>query len=283
MLDSPIADMDAGTAARRNHLMVAGTGRAGTTFLVRYLTELGLTTHLSRNADAVVDARANAGLEDLPVTGDPAELPYVIKSPWLHEYVEELLQTVQLDAVIVPVRDLNEAASSRILVEMDTMHGAAPWLARHAAPWDSWGWSPGGAVFSLDAVDQARLLAVGFHNLIERLVRADVPIVFLSFPRMVLDAKYVHHRLSPVLPHKVSEQAALAAHARSADATGLRVGAELAAPVPERPDLRDLDMIAVRRQMLRLRADLAQIRASRSWRLMAPLRGLSALARRLRR
>ncbi len=274
--------LDAVGDTLRHHLMIAGTGRAGTTFLVRYLTELGLNTHLSRHAEAEMDACANAGFEDLAISADPGALPYVIKSPWLYEYVDEVLQTVHLDAVIVPVRDLSEAASSRVLVEMDRMHRAAPSLARHDAAWDSWGWSPGGAVFSLDPVDQARLLAVGFHRLIERLVRADVPIIFLAFPRMALDAAYLYRKLASVIPSGTTEQAALAAHARVADAAKIRVDAELAAPVPERPDRRDLDMIAVRRQLLRLRAELDTIHASRSWKLTIPLRWINALVRRLR-
>jgi hypothetical protein len=274
--------LDTVLGTQRRHLMIAGTGRAGTTFLVRYLAELGLETYLSRHADARMDEAANAGFEELPLAGDPATLPYVIKSPWLCEYVDELLQTARLDAVIVPVRDLGEVASSRMLVEMDAMHRAAPWLAQHGATWDSWGWSPGGAVFSLDPVDQARLLAVGFHRLIERLVAADIPIIFLSFPRMALDAAYLVRKLGAVIPRDVTEQAALAAHARVADADKIRVDAELGPPVPERPDSRDLDMIAVRRQLARLRGELDEMRTSRSWKLTVPLRWVNAVVQRLR-
>jgi len=92
------------------HLIIAGTGRAGTSFLVRYLTELGLDTTLARNGDrASWDAEANAGLENLLVSG--ANLPYVIKSPWISEYVEQILkeERFKIDAFIVPVRDLVEA------------------------------------------------------------------------------------------------------------------------------------------------------------------------------
>jgi hypothetical protein len=267
--------LDAALGTERHHLMIAGTGRAGTTFLVRYLTELGLDTYLSHHADAQMDHYANAGFEELPISGDPAALPYVIKSPWLHEYADELLQSVQLDAVIVPVRELGEAASSRVLVERDAMHRASPWLAKHGTAWDSWGWSPGGALVSLDPVDQARLLAVGFHGLIERLVRDDVPIIFLSFPRMALDAAYLFRKLRSVMPRGTTEKVALAAHARVADTGKIRVDAELAMPVPERPDSRDLDMIAVRRQLQRMRDELELIKTSRAWRITLPLRRLN--------
>ena len=77
------------------HLIIAGTGRAGTSFLVRYLTELGLDTTLARNGDrASWDADANAGLENQLVCG--ANLPYVVKSPWIGEYVDQILNERQL-------------------------------------------------------------------------------------------------------------------------------------------------------------------------------------------
>jgi hypothetical protein len=103
--------LDATVGIRPHHLIIAGTGRAGTTFLVRYLTELGLSTHLSAQPDAVADSYAEAGFEEVPLTCDRETLPYVIKSPGLYEYIDELLQSVHLDAAIIPVRDLNLAAS----------------------------------------------------------------------------------------------------------------------------------------------------------------------------
>ena len=50
----------------RRHLIIAGTGRAGTSFLVRYLTELGLDTIPTREGEAAWwDVEANAGLETI--------------------------------------------------------------------------------------------------------------------------------------------------------------------------------------------------------------------------
>ena len=69
---------------------LTGTGRAGTSFLVRYLTAAGLDTTLARQgALAFWDGHAHAGLEEMPVSGDPESLPYVIKTPWLHEIIEK--------------------------------------------------------------------------------------------------------------------------------------------------------------------------------------------------
>ena len=43
------------------HLFIAGTGRAGTSFLVRYLTALGLDTRLTRHGEEGWDEEAHAG------------------------------------------------------------------------------------------------------------------------------------------------------------------------------------------------------------------------------
>src|ERR1700678_221648 len=91
------------------HLIIAGTGRAGTSFLVRYLTELGLDTELSRHGESAAwDEAANAGLETGPLTGQTWDLPYVLKFPWTDQMLDQILDhnMIRLDTVILPVRDL---------------------------------------------------------------------------------------------------------------------------------------------------------------------------------
>ena len=93
------------------HLLIAGTGRAGTSFLVRYLHALGLDTHIARQGDRQWDEAAQAGLEDIPLGLAPGSLPYVVKSPWLTECIDQVLAegAIAIDAVVIPVRDLAEA------------------------------------------------------------------------------------------------------------------------------------------------------------------------------
>ena len=194
--------------ARRNpekHLIIAGTGRAGTSFLVRYLTELGLDTTLARNGDrAGWDAEANAGLENLLVSG--ADLPYVVKSPWIGEYVEQILkeERFKIDAFIVPVRDLVEVATSRVVLEQRAIHQHNPWMADQLdRSWETYGHTPGGLVYSLNPLDQARLLAVQFHQLVLKASEAGIPLVFPVFPRIAADWEYLHKSLLPILPPRL--------------------------------------------------------------------------------
>jgi hypothetical protein len=257
--------------ARRRHLLIAGTGRTGTSFLVRFLTEFGLDSRLARSDDADWDEAARAGFEDVPVSSAATDLPYVVKQPWAHEMIDDILGDphVELEAAIIPVRPLIDAAASRIVVQRRAIFEEAPWVARLSRGWSSWGANRGGVIYSLDPVDQARLLAVGFHRLIERLAQADVPMIFLAFPRIVEDPGYLHAKLRPILPPSVEAETAREAHRRTADAVKVRIGHELsgdpcvaAGGVPSRATL---DNIALRREIARLQERLVESeRRSRS-------------------
>ena len=250
----------------RRHLLISGTGRAGTSFLVQYLTELGHDTHISRHgARARHDAEARAGFEDFPLPVNLAALPYVIKSPWVAFDPEQSLapDRLRLDAIVIPMRGLEEAAASRVVTERRAMHQAARWMADLDRGFPVWGHTPGGVLASLHPLDQSRLLAVALHNLVHFAVARDIPLVLLDFPRMVADADYLFDRLSPVLPRlhgaEPDRAAARAAHARAADPSRLRAEAELAGAGEDAPDL---DRAALRREVARLRAEGDRLRAA---------------------
>ncbi len=250
----------------RHHLLIGGTGRAGTTFLVKYLSACGLDTHLTKNPGSLLDEPARAGLEDVALSNPDS--PYVVKSPWLYEWVGRVLAdtTVVVDAVLIPMRGIVEAATSRTLNELRARY-ADEALPDEMNLWETWGKTPGGVVYSLNPVDQARLLAMGFHELIQALVKKDIPVVLLDFPRFVEDADYLYRKLRPVLGAKLDHAKALGAHRELADPSMVRVGKELAADtvvaqgrVPasasnvhasalEFPSYGALDRVALRREL----------------------------------
>ena len=157
-------------------------------------------------------------------------LPYVIKAPWIGEYIDEILAApdIRIDAAILPMRDLVEAAASRTILELRSLHQKAPWMAKELSKtWENWATTPGGTIFSLNPIDQARILAVGFHRLVQRLVDAGIPILFLGFPRFVDDGNYLFERVRSVLLETVTLQQALVAHQRTAQSDKVRVRDEL--------------------------------------------------------
>lgn len=254
-----------------NHVIIAGTGRAGTSFLVQYLAGCGLETHLTTNPDERLDENANAGLEDAPIAG--YALPYVVKSPWLYEVVNDLVERtdITLDAVILPMRDIVEAATSRVILEMRARY-SKEYLDPEIARWETWGETPGGIVYSLNPVDQARILALGFHETVRALVKKDIPIIFLDFPRLVEEREYLWEKLEPILRSRIDKESAISVHARIADTQKVRVGKETRAsatatgsensleevskPRVSYPSHDTLDRAALLRELTRLRNQL---------------------------
>jgi hypothetical protein len=213
----------------KHHLLIAGTGRAGTSFLVQYLHGCKLETHLTHHPEAKLYEEANAGLEDIPIDGRP--LPYVIKTPWLFEFVERFLsrKDIAVDVVVLPMRDLVEVASSRVTLEMRARYASLndSGVLEECTKWETWGKTKGGVVYSLNPIDQARILAMGFHQVIHAFVKRAVPIVFLDFSRMIEDGAYLYEQLRPYLPESVDREAALALHQSLAAPDLMRMASEL--------------------------------------------------------
>ncbi len=207
MVADPVPDVH--DSLPRHHVVIAGTGRAGTSFLVRFLNLCGLDTGTSTDS---FDERAKAGLEHNLLD---EHAPYVVKDPWLFAYCERVdLGAVNVDALLVPVRELMAAASSRLLQER---------VAMAEGPWPDWppsdvhGMVTGGVVYSLDPVDQARILAVGFHRLIHWATVGRIPLILLEFPRIVNDGEYLIETLWPWLSNHCDRETAQGAFAAVAD------------------------------------------------------------------
>jgi hypothetical protein len=225
------------------------------------LHEIGLDTHLGRRGEeAFWDENANAGYED-HVLWRTSKLPYVAKFPWLFESIDAVLAdpTVIIDAVIVPMRNLEDAAASRVVLELRNRHAMAPQMHSEPHVWEHWGSTPGGVIYSLNPVDEARLLAVGFHRLIERLIAAEIPVHLLSFPRLIEDPEHLLRQLRGCIPEEVTDDRIREAHRRVADPAKVRVGREVASggAASQKNLMEELDRQALARELTRLRAELA--------------------------
>jgi hypothetical protein len=161
-------------------VVIAGTGRAGTTLLVQILTQLGLDTGFA--TDAALDTHARAGLELVTLV----DAPRIVKNPALSTNLRGVLERgdVAIEHVIVPMRDLDIAAASRVRV---SEYGRRP---------DA----PGGMWHTNLGHNQRDALAGVFYELIWTLVEFDVPYTFLAFPRFALDADYLAEKLAWLAP-----------------------------------------------------------------------------------
>ncbi len=163
-------------------IIITGTGRAGTTFLVQLLTELGLDTGYRPGSwGRDYFEHSSAGLERDILAEDS---PYIVKNPNFCETLPALLATGSLviDHVLVPVRDLDEASRSRVRV------GGSDSAV------------PGGLVGTSEPAAQKGILAERFHRLMYVLAEHDIAHSLLHFPRIALDADYAWTRLHFLAP-----------------------------------------------------------------------------------
>jgi hypothetical protein len=187
------------------------------------------------------DARARAGLERNLL--DP-RAAYVVKDPWLFSYCDQIDPgEVEVEALLVPVRELAASATSRILQERITM---AESFWSDLQPSDVHGMVPGGAVYSLDPVDQARILAVGFHRLILWATTRRIPLFLLEFPRIVGDGEYLIDTLWPWLGEHCERDRAVEAFVSVADPGLVRVdGGQVRMPEDHALEAGQLDRAAM--------------------------------------
>jgi hypothetical protein len=172
-------------------ILVAGTGRAGTTLLIDVFTELGLDTGFRKGAGTRLDPRARAGLERSIFAADA---PRIVKNPGLSTKLRTILEegSVQIDHVIVPVRELDVAVASRVRVSgYGRQHGVR-----------------GGMIGAKRPRSQRAYLAEVFYDLVWALAEFDVPHTFLAFPRFATDASYTYDKLRWLLDDVSPEQLA---------------------------------------------------------------------------
>jgi hypothetical protein len=170
-----------GDANDRGKIVIAGTGRAGTTVLVQVLTELGLYT--GYDSAAAVDPRVNAGLERSLVGADA---PWIVKSPQLSSTLGGILDAgeARVEHVIIPIRDLDVAAASRV---RNTKYGS-----------DLHTW--GGLLGTNRATRQRDALNRMLADLLFTIARHELPHTLLVFPRFTSDWEYIHRQLCFLAP-----------------------------------------------------------------------------------
>lgn len=204
---------------RSRKVLIAGTGRCGTTFLIQLLTRLGLDTGLKQrddgqwcfdfyqephvNKDGMAEfvnrvppfkwhwshtpayiPTANAGCEvhlsKKDEKAETAKLPRYIKNPRLAVMLEDLLREDRIEVDHVLVPVRDLASVGRSKRDLGTRH-------------------PHERYYHKTDVDLARDSAIQLGRLAATLVSRDVPFTFVKFPRLVQNWRYAYARLAPVI------------------------------------------------------------------------------------
>ncbi|QEL13286.1 sulfotransferase family protein [Limnoglobus roseus] len=175
--------------SRKNdrHIIISGTGRAGTTFLMQLLTHLGEETGFTPESIRV-DPASNAGLEH-HLHDDNA--PYIVKTPHICEYLDEFLVNnsgVKIEYAIVPIRALQDAAESRRYNSRD-----AEGEGKLQVIGGQWG--------SADPDKQEVVLMEKLYSLLFAIAKHDIPLLMPQYPRLKDDPNYLFEKLRIVFPH----------------------------------------------------------------------------------
>lgn len=163
-----------------NRVIIAGRGRAGTSFLIWVLSELGLPTGLSSlecenlifSCNCLLDldiCQCKAGLE-LPMNA-----AYITKNPIYSTRIETYLQSgIIFDYVYIPRRSFYQVAKSR---ERNGRGNGGFWMASNVE-------------------DQEEQLMDIYTILISSLERNSIPYTILKFPMFVQNAIYCYEGLN---------------------------------------------------------------------------------------
>lgn len=179
----------------RKHVLITGTGRAGTTFLVQLLTNLGLDTGFSKD-NMSIDKTARAGLEHGLLEEDA---PYIVKSPSFINQADEVLakDDIIIEHVFIPIRDLYSAAESRrhvVRQEFKKLSLLQKLLYRLNLTV-----IPGGLTRTRNAKDQEYILSTSLYNLLLKFSEHSIPITFVQYPLLTRDGGYLYERFLPIL------------------------------------------------------------------------------------
>jgi hypothetical protein len=169
--------------SRPKHLVIiSGTGRAGTTFLVQLLTALKLDTSFDDPMSGIAPIN-NAGME-MDIRQPNA--PHIIKGPQLSDTLDEFLRTNHaiIDRAIISVRDLYSAAESRRDV-----------FRRAGGPY------PGGLWHAEIPEDMESVLTQQLYELFFTLAKHNIPVTLLYFPRLVNEPKYLYREIKFLFPN----------------------------------------------------------------------------------
>jgi len=183
----------------RHHVLITGTGRAGTTFLVELFTHLGMKTGFS--TEDIVNQKfkeARAGLEYDIRRND---CPFIVKDPQFCDYAEGVMRRddIVIDHVFIPIRNLHAAAESRRYVSK-TSAAKLP-LAQRLKHMIRPRVFVGGLwhVKSNKPGKQEEVLLRQIYKLLFALSDTDIPVTLMRYPRIIKDSHYLFSKLKPVL------------------------------------------------------------------------------------
>jgi hypothetical protein len=159
-------------------ILITGTGRCGTTFLIKLFSFLGFDTGYNReNYHLSIYTNCNSGMERFY-----NEKHYILKNPDFITNIENIVKdkSIKIKNVIIPIRNLEMSAKSRM------RHGNATggfWCAKNES-------------------EQVNFYKEILANYICISTKYDISTIFINFDGMINDKIYLFNKLKHILDEK---------------------------------------------------------------------------------
>ena len=160
-------------------ILITGTGRCGTTFLIKLFSFLEYNTGYTRgNYHKNIYANCNSGMEKRYYT----ENFYILKNPDYIHQMEAIVQnkSVKLKHVIIPMRDYTLSAKSRC--KYTNKNGGL--------------WNAG------NEQDQITFYNKIMANYVYYMTKYEISTIFIDFDKMISDKQYLFDKLKVILDEK---------------------------------------------------------------------------------
>ena len=159
-------------------ILITGTGRCGTTFLIKLFSFLDFDTGYNRdNYKSYIASNCNSGMENFHNSNF-----YIVKSPTFMHNIEEIANdtTITIKNVIIPIRDLEMSAKSHVRHQNEN----------------------GGLWNASNELSQINFYKDILTKYICISTKYDINTTFLDFDKMINDNVYLFNKLKSILDEK---------------------------------------------------------------------------------
>ena len=159
-------------------ILITGTGRCGTTFLIKLFSFLDFDTGYNKdNYKEFIHSNCNSGMEK-----NSYENYYILKNPDFMRDIKEILESnsCKIKKVIIPIRNLDISAKSRVKN----------------------GNLSGGLFNASDELSQIEFYKKILSNYIYFMNKYNINTIFIDFNKMINDKEYLFNKLKSILDEK---------------------------------------------------------------------------------
>lgn len=158
-------------------IYISGTGRCGTTFLIKLFSFLNFDTGFDKeNYNKYISKNCNSGMEK-----QYNENYYVIKNPNILFNIENIINDkIKIKCVIIPIRNYKKSAESRVLHKNKR----------------------GGLWNASNETEQVLFYNKIMTEYLFYMVKYDITTIFLDFDKMINDKNYLYGKIKNILDEK---------------------------------------------------------------------------------